>query len=104
VRNDLDSIVATCGGFCECATCHVHLSAIPYPVSPPTTALTGGRTLIKPPADLVPVLPEMTDEEEEQLEFAMGRKTTSRLSCQLPVTKELGEWCKKGGFIGLPQY
>lgn len=49
-------------------------------------------------------MPDLTDEEEEQLDFAMGRKDDSRLACQVPVTKALGEWVKSGGVIGLPRY
>lgn len=85
-RNDLPSILATCGGNCECATCHVHIKP------------TSDAAASKPP------LPELSDEEEEQLEFAMGRDDTSRLACQIPVTKELGEWLAAGGTIGLPRY
>ncbi|GAA6048485.1 hypothetical protein JCM3770_003781 [Rhodotorula araucariae] len=78
-RHDLPSILATCGGHCECATCHVHL------------------------AEGAPQ-PEMRDEEDEQLEFAIGADDDSRLACQLPVTKELGAWVAQGGRIRLPRY
>lgn len=27
-----------------------------------------------------------------------------RLSCQIPVTQELGAWVKRGGWIALPRY
>lgn len=52
-RHSLPSILATCGGHCECATCHVHL------------------------AEDAPQ-PEMRDEEDEQLEFAIGADDDSR--------------------------
>ncbi|KAK4054684.1 hypothetical protein OIO90_003496 [Microbotryomycetes sp. JL221] len=81
-RHDLPSIEATCGGFCECATCHV---------------------IVPSSAGEAP-LPEMKDEEDEQLEFAIGATDDSRLSCQLPVTKLLGQWCAAGGVIKLPRY
>ncbi|SCV69842.1 BQ2448_1236 [Microbotryum intermedium] len=81
-RNDLPAILATCGGFCECATCHVHVDVAPEQVG----------------------WSEMTDEEDEQLDFAMGRKHDSRLGCQLRVTKALGEWAQSGGRIALPRY
>ncbi|TKA51175.1 hypothetical protein B0A53_05639 [Rhodotorula sp. CCFEE 5036] len=84
-RHELPSILATCGGHCECATCHVLI---------PPAASAGGD----------PPLPEMTDEEDEQLEFAIGATDDSRLACQLPVTKELGKWIAKGGRIQLPRY
>ncbi|GAA5863910.1 hypothetical protein JCM3774_004415 [Rhodotorula dairenensis] len=84
-RHELPSILATCGGHCECATCHVMIPPVP---------VAGGDA----------PLPEMTDEEDEQLEFAIGATDDSRLACQLPVTKELGEWVKNGGRIQLPRY
>lgn len=61
-----------------------------------------GRPLAAVPVEAP--LPEMTDEEDEQLEFAMGARDDSRLACQLPVSKELGEWVKEGGRIQLPRY
>lgn len=74
-RHDLPSILGTCGGHCECATCHVHIR----PATTTTSAATrteGGRALAIP---TLPVgLPEMTDEEDEQLEFAMGADDDSR--------------------------
>ncbi|GAA5987959.1 hypothetical protein JCM10908_007290 [Rhodotorula pacifica] len=85
-RHELPSILATCGGHCECATCHVLI--------PPSSASE----------EDAPPFPEMTDEEDEQLEFAIGATDDSRLACQLPVTKELGEWIKQGGRIQLPRY
>lgn len=97
----MESILATCGGHCECATCHVHLAATATP-PPAITAPAGDRKPIGVPQE-APVDP-MTDEEEEQLDFALGRDASSRLSCQIAVTKQLGEWCERGGRIGLPQY
>ncbi|KAK4054199.1 hypothetical protein OIV83_001225 [Microbotryomycetes sp. JL201] len=83
-RHNLPSIEATCGGFCECATCHVIVPAADEAGDAP--------------------LPELRDEEDEQLEFAIGATDDSRLSCQIPVTKALGEWCGAGGVIQLPRY
>ncbi|GAA5836606.1 hypothetical protein JCM11251_002675 [Rhodosporidiobolus azoricus] len=100
-RHDLPSILATCGGHCECATCHVYL-----PPALPQTAVSSATASLRQP---VPIpqpapAPEMTDEEDEQLEFAIGADDDSRLACQIPVTKELGEWCEQGGKIKLPRY
>ncbi|GAA97591.1 uncharacterized protein L969DRAFT_94733 [Mixia osmundae IAM 14324] len=76
-------VEATCGGACECATCAVAFidaSEIPLPA------------------------PAISDEELDQLEFAITRKDTSRLCCQIPLTKELADWNERGGIIELPRY
>ncbi|GAA5891716.1 hypothetical protein JCM6882_006179 [Rhodosporidiobolus microsporus] len=102
-RHDLPSILATCGGHCECATCHVHL---PPSLSPSAAPSSPSTTSIRQPVPIpqsAPV-PEMTDEEDEQLEFAIGADDDSRLACQIPVTKELGEWCAQGRRVKLPRY
>ncbi|ORY89767.1 Sucrase/ferredoxin-like-domain-containing protein [Leucosporidium creatinivorum] len=98
-RHDLPSILATCGGHCECATCHVHIAPIEPPALQPSDS---GRPLAAIPQEAP--APEMTDEEDEQLEFAMGADDNSRLGCQIPVTKDLGEWIAGGGRIQLPRY
>lgn len=49
-------------------------------------------------------MPELDDTEDEQLEYALGATDDSRLACQIPVTKELGEWIAGGGRIQLPRY
>ena len=67
ILNNVDGIVAECGGEMMCATCHVYVDA-PYL----------GRT------------PPRSDDEKAMLEFtASERKPTSRLSCQLVVTPEM---------------
>lgn len=50
-----------CGGVCACSTCHVFIK------------------------DGMEHLPEMTDEEEEQLDEAVGLKLNSRLGCQCKI-------------------
>lgn len=60
----------------ECATCHVYIEE-PYH------------------ARLSPV----TDAEEDMLEYAVGRKDSSRLGCQIRMKPEL-----EGMVIKLPQY
>jgi ferredoxin, 2Fe-2S len=65
-RNNVTSIVAECGGACTCATCLVHVDEKWFEkVGPPSA------------------------EEEDMLDFAFEVKPTSRLSCQIKVTKEL---------------
>lgn len=78
-------VEATCGGACECATCHVYLE-------PPTD---GG---------IAAPVPDTTDEEEDQLEYAIGATDDSRLACQVVITKDLAQWLKQGGVVRLPRY
>ena len=67
IQNDVDEIVAECGGSLICATCHVYLSA-------ETAAL----------------FDEPDDAELDMLEgVADERREHSRLSCQLIITPEL---------------
>ncbi|NRA73954.1 MAG: 2Fe-2S iron-sulfur cluster binding domain-containing protein [Rickettsiales bacterium] len=63
--NDID-LQGACNGALACATCHVILDE---------------KSFAK--------LPKATPEEEELLDFAFGVAPTSRLSCQVRVTKEL---------------
>ncbi|MER5933284.1 2Fe-2S iron-sulfur cluster-binding protein [Streptomyces sp. NPDC002054] len=67
VFNDIDGIVARCGGNAQCATCHVYVDE---------------TTLDR----LEPVQPN----ENEMLDYtACTRRPNSRLSCQLKVTEAL---------------
>lgn len=66
VQNDIPGILATCGGSCSCATCHVYIDAAWV-----------GR--LKPP--------EL--DESDMLDTAHDLKENSRLSCQIAVTEEL---------------
>lgn len=66
VNNMVPGIDAECGGACACATCHVY-------VDPAWTDKVGPRS-------------EM---EEDMLDFAFDVRENSRLSCQIPVTREL---------------
>lgn len=67
VRNGVPGIVAECGGSLSCATCHVFVD----------------------PGD-AGALPPMGDLEDEMLHgTAVGRRETSRLSCQLTLTEGL---------------
>ena len=64
--NQVDGIVALCGGSCSCSTCHVY-------VDPEWTEKVGG-----PDSD-----------ELDTMEFAIDPKANSRLSCQITVSDEL---------------
>jgi ferredoxin, 2Fe-2S len=67
IKNSVEGIVAECGGACMCATCHVYVD----------------------PAWL-DKLPKMEDDENAMLDStASERKSNSRLSCQLRVSKAL---------------
>jgi 2Fe-2S ferredoxin len=66
LRNDVSAIVGECGGSCTCATCLVHVD-------------DKWSEIVGPP----------TSEEEDMLDMAFEVKPTSRLSCQIKVTKEL---------------
>jgi ferredoxin, 2Fe-2S len=57
---------AICGGNCSCATCHVY-------IDPAFSAM----------------LPEMSEEENDLLDFSDRREETSRLACQIPLAEEL---------------
>lgn len=60
----------------ECATCHVYIES-PYHAR----------------------LPPVSDAEEDMLEYAVGRKESSRLGCQIKIHSEM-----EGMIIKLPQY
>ncbi|KAF9356711.1 hypothetical protein BGX26_004867 [Mortierella sp. AD094] len=70
------ALECTCGGQLECATCHVY-------IEPPFYAR----------------LPGVTDAEEDMLEYAVGRKESSRLGCQIKIQPEM-----EGMVVKLPQY
>ncbi|KAF9312936.1 hypothetical protein BG003_005790 [Podila horticola] len=76
-RHDVyQALECTCGGELECATCHVYIEE-PYRAR----------------------LSSVTDAEEDMLEYAVGRKESSRLGCQIRMKPEL-----EGMVIKLPQY
>lgn len=66
LKNDVNGIVAECGGGCTCATCLVH-------VEEAWLAKVGPRSA----------------EEEDQLDFAFDVRPNSRLACQIKVTEAL---------------
>jgi 2Fe-2S ferredoxin len=66
INNDVPGILATCGGSCSCATCHVYVDETWFDKLPP---------------------PEL--EEMDMLDTAHDLQENSRLSCQIKVTEEL---------------
>jgi ferredoxin, 2Fe-2S len=67
IANDIEGIVAECGGNAMCATCHVYVEESDLPRTPP-----------------------MSSDEDEMLEFTVTpREPKSRLSCQLVMTPEM---------------
>ena len=67
IDNELDGIVAECGGGMSCATCHVYVDP-----------------------DWLTRLPEADEAELDMLEHtAAERKSNSRLSCQIQVSNDL---------------
>ncbi|REJ76465.1 MAG: 2Fe-2S ferredoxin [Acidobacteria bacterium] len=66
VDNNVDGIIASCGGSCSCSTCHVY-------VDEEWIGRTGRAHLA----------------EQDTLEFAIDVRENSRLSCQIEVTDEL---------------
>ncbi len=65
INNNIDGIVAECGGACACATCHGYIDE----------AWTAK-------------MPEMDDMEDSMLDAAYERRDNSRLTCQLEVNEE----------------
>jgi 2Fe-2S ferredoxin len=66
INNDVPGILATCGGSCSCATCHVYVDEEWFDRLPP---------------------PEI--DELDMLDTAHDVEPTSRLSCQITVTEEI---------------
>jgi 2Fe-2S ferredoxin len=66
VQHDIPGILATCGGSCSCATCHVYVDADWF-------ARLGPPSL----------------DELDMLDTAHDLQPTSRLSCQIVVAEEI---------------
>jgi ferredoxin len=64
--NDLE-MEGACGGSCACSTCHVIVTEDSY----------------------YDQMPEPEDDENDMLDLAFGLTETSRLGCQVKMTKEL---------------
>jgi ferredoxin, 2Fe-2S len=66
INNNIEGIVAECGGACACATCHGYIDEA-----------------------WAEKLAPMDDMEDSMLDAAFERKTNSRLTCQIEVSDEL---------------
>lgn len=73
--NGVDEVEGACGGECACSTCHVILGDA-----------------------LFAALPPAGEDELDMLDLAVGVTPTSRLGCQVRVTRELFE----GAEVRLP--
>jgi 2Fe-2S ferredoxin len=66
LHNQIEGVVAECGGSCACGTCHCYVDE--------TWASR---------------LPARSDIEQETLECSIGVQDTSRLSCQIQLTDQM---------------
>lgn len=66
IDNMVGGIVAECGGACSCATCHCYVDE-----------------------EWLSKVGEPEPAEKDMIEFAVGRRAGSRLSCQIQVTEQL---------------
>jgi len=66
INNNVEGIVAECGGACACATCHSYIDE-----------------------SWMTRLPEMDDMEDSMLDAAYERKENSRLTCQIEMSDAL---------------
>jgi 2Fe-2S ferredoxin len=66
INNNIEGIVAECGGACACATCHSYIDEA-----------------------WLDKVAEMDDMEDSMLDAAFERKDNSRLTCQIEVSDEL---------------
>lgn len=64
--NDIDGIIAECGGSCTCATCHCYVES-------------SWLERLEPPSDL----------ELQMLECVLEPRDNSRLACQITLTDAL---------------
>ncbi len=66
INNQIEGIVAECGGACACATCHSYIDEA-----------------------WVEKLTPMDDMEDSMLDAAFERKPNSRLTCQIEMSEKL---------------
>lgn len=65
IDNNIEGIVAECGGACACATCHSYIDEA-----------------------WIDRMPPMDDMEDSMLDAAFDRRENSRLTCQLEMREE----------------
>ncbi len=65
INNNIEGIVAECGGACACATCHSYIDEA-----------------------WTEKMPAMDDMEDSMLEAAYDRRANSRLTCQLEMNED----------------
>lgn len=65
-HENIDEVLALCGGCRSCGTCHVHIDP----------AMMGS-------------MPPMSSDEDELLEKSLHRTPYSRLSCQIPFNEKV---------------
>ncbi|USO00910.1 MAG: 2Fe-2S iron-sulfur cluster binding domain-containing protein [Alphaproteobacteria bacterium] len=70
IRNNDIPIPCSCGGALSCSTCHVILDKSTF-------------DLLESKGDIA------TDDEEDLLDFASGRRDTSRLGCQVKISPDM---------------
>ena len=66
INNNIEGIVAECGGACACATCHSYVDEA-----------------------WLDKIPPMDDMEDSMLDAAYERQDNSRLTCQIEVNDDL---------------
>ena len=66
INNNIEGIVAECGGACACATCHSYIDEA-----------------------WLDRIPPKDDMEDSMLDAAFERKENSRLTCQIEVSDEI---------------
>ena len=66
IDNDIDGIIAECGGACSCATCHVYVDE-------------AWLDRLRQPEPL----------EDGMLDCVLDRRPNSRLSCQIRLNEDL---------------
>ena len=65
INNNIEGIVAECGGACACATCHSYIDEA-----------------------WIDKMPTMDDMEDSMLDAAYDRRSSSRLTCQLEMNDD----------------
>ena len=66
INNNIEGIVAECGGACACATCHSYVDAA-----------------------WIDKIPSKDDMEDSMLDAVFERKDNSRLTCQIEMSDKL---------------